>query len=285
MTSSLFTDDLLGLKNKLDEIEKQFEEKTKEADVKREQFKKLDDQIADLVNTKDAVVKLNVGGKIFQTKVATLLSVKDTLFFKYILQKSEEDKDNVPKEIFFDRSYRLFPLILDYLRTKKFSLKSLNRYDIDDLELEAEYYGLGEILEELAESRKEVEFVSFNSSGQYSNAGTHKLEDLKDKSMTKGICVQSPYYITIEFNFEHEIDSIEVSGMNGNSSVFYVGNGANAKILTSVDNKTWKEVGQLPANHGATIQTVKLTPSYAKYIKFQHNSYLGIGYLHVNRRK
>lgn len=273
--------DLSGLKSKLESIEGEFENKLKEVESKDAKFKKIDEQIEELISKKDSLIKLNVGGKIFQTKLSTLLSVKDTLFAKIIVSYQESNESFT--ELFFDRSFDQFHIILDYLRTKSFNPKGMTKPEIDDLKTEVEYYGISEIDEVLTDLQKEVEFVSFEGSPRYSTAGTHNVKDLKDKSLMKGICVQSPYDIIINLNFEHEFDKIEIGGWNGNTSLWYPGNGSNSKILTSKDKKTWVEVGTIPSNYGATIQTVSLKKSSAKHIKFQHNSYLGIGYLNVIR--
>lgn len=278
---SLLKDDLSGLKSKLENIEGEFENKLKEVENKETKFKKIDEQIEELISKKDSVIKLNVGGKIFLTKTSTLLSIKDTLFSKIVT--SALDKNEAINELFFDRSYDQFHIILDYLRTKNFSAKGMTKWEIDDLQAEADYYGITAISDVLLELQKEVEFVSFESSGRYSTAGTHNVKDLTDKSLMKGICVQSPYYIIIELNFEHEFDKIDVGGWNGNSSLWYIGNGSNAQIFTSKNKTTWDEVGKLPSNLGATITQVPLKRSSGKYIKFQHNSYLGIGYLKIYR--
>lgn len=273
--------DLSNLKSKLENIEGEFESKLKEVESKESKFKKIDEQIEELISKKDSVVKLNVGGKIFQTKISTLLSVKDTLFSKIIT--SSLDNNEPINEIFFDRSFDYFHYILDYLRCKSFKPNGLNKYDLDELKDEAEYYGISYIDDLITDLQKEVEFVTFESSGRYSTAGTHNLSDLKDKSLMKGICVQSPYFITIELNFEHEFEELEIGGFNGNSSLWYPGNGSGSRILTSKDKSTWVDVGAIPSTYSSTITNVKVKRTCAKYIKFQHNSYLGIGYLNIIR--
>jgi hypothetical protein len=279
---SVLKEDLIGLKSKLENLEKEFETKLKDVEEKESKFKKLDDHINEIVNTKDTVLKLNVGGKVFSTKISTLLSVKDTLFYK-LISTSVENSNEVCKEIFFDRSYRHFPFILDYLRTKKFSVKGYTVYDIEDIAEEAEYYGLSEILNVVNDLQKEVEFIKMEAAPQYSTAGTNRLEDLKDRSLMTGVCVQSPYHIIIELNFEHYLEDMEIGGWNGNTSMWYPGNGSGTKIYTSSDKNTWKEVGTIPTTYGATIIKIKLIPSTGKFVKFQHNSYLGIGFLNFIR--
>jgi len=274
-------DDLSGLKSKLENIEGEFDSKLKEVENKEAQFKKIEQQIEELISKKDSVVKLNIGGRVYQTRISTLLSIKDTLFAK-IVSNSLENNEPLT-ELFFDRSFDHFDVIIDFLRTKQFNPCGMSKSDIDELKEEVEYYGINEINDILAEIQKEVEFVGFESSGKYSTAGTHKVEDLKDRSLMKGICVQSPYYITIELNFEHEFDSIDIGGYNGNTGLWYPGNGSNATILTSKNKSDWTEVGKIPSNFSSSIQNISLKRTTAKYIKFQHNSYLGIGFLQVNR--
>jgi soluble cytochrome b562 len=281
--TNLLKDDLIGLKSRLENIEKEFEEKLKDVETKESKFRKMDEQIDELVNSKDSIIKLNIGGKVFQTKISTLLSKKDTLFYKIICTRMDM-KEEINTEIFFDRSFIHFPLILDYLRTGKYSLKGYSKFDIDDIGEEIEFYGLTEIMKIIEEMRKEIEIVAMDAAPRYSTAGTHSFEDLKDRSCMKGVCVQSPYHIILELNFEHEISGIEVAGWAGNSGLWYVGNGSGAKIYTSIDKSTWTDVGTLTPLTG-TITTITLRPSLCKFIKFQHTSYVGLGFLNFIKTK
>lgn len=135
---------------------------------------------------------------------------------------------------------------------------------------------------------KTIEFVRFFSSGNYGyggqTAGTNKVEDLKDRSLSKGICANTPGWITIELNNEWEIEEIEIGGYNGNTSLWGASNGASAQISTSKDNNTWLNVGTLPSTYGAVITTVRLTKSVGRFIKFQNNSYMGIGFLEIKKK-
>jgi hypothetical protein len=268
--SKLLKSDLLGLKSKLESLEKAFVSELK--DDNKTNFRNVDEEVEAILNSKDEVINLNVGGKIFSTKVSTLMNIKGSLFAE--LTK----RSDISKNFFFDRSYHFFPKILDYLRTKTFSVKDLSKYERDDFLEECRYYGLREIVDKLEEFNKEIIFLSLDAAPRYSSAGTYRLEDLSDVSLTKGICVESPYHIIIELNTEHNIISIDVGGYNGNSSLWYVGNGSGAKVLTSCDKVTWTEVGTINTL-GASIKNILLTPSVARFIKFQHNSYLGLGYL------
>jgi hypothetical protein len=260
-------------------IEKEFDDKLKDVAEKETRYKELDDRIEEIIKSKNNIVRLNVGGKIFKTRVSTLLASKDTIFYYLVSKELEENSELNDKEFFFDRSYKFFPIILDYLRTKNCSYKNYNKFEIEDLFEESQFYGITEMISTLEEMKKEIEIVSMDAAPRYSNAGTHNFEDLKDRSLTKGVCVQSPYHIIFELNYEHEIGGIEIGGWNGNSSLWYVANGTNTVISTSTDKIIWNRVGTIPSNFGAQIIEVSLTPSFSKYVKFQHSSYLGIGYL------
>lgn len=63
----------------------------------------------------------------------------------------------------------------------------------------------------ITEKKKEIEIIGFTSAQQYSTCGTHNHENLKNRNLIGGICVQSPYHIIFELNYEHEISKIEIA--------------------------------------------------------------------------
>lgn len=269
---------LLGLKSKLNNFESEFETKLKEVQVVDSKEKRTvnEDVFESIVSKKDPVVTFNVGGKLFKCTYSVLVSVKDSLF-----EKLYEEGQRINEVLFFDRSYSNFPIILNFIRNKTFNPKEFSRNDLEDIKFESEYYAIHPLTKILDEILNRVEFVSFTSAGRYSSNGTHKLEDLSTKDLKTGICVQSPYFITIELNFEHEFEKIEIGGCTCNTSSWAPSNGVNASIMTSLDGVTFNEVGKIPSNFGGTIITVPVKKSTAKYIKFQHNSYVGLGYLNI----
>jgi hypothetical protein len=141
--NSLLKDNLLGLKDKLECLEKEFETKLANSSVKEQKLKEIDTKIEELRDTKDSIISLNIGGKVFKTKTSTLLAFKDSLFYRLFGTHVEKGTE-VPKEIFIDRSYQHFPKILDYLRSKQLSLKGFNKFDKQDILDELEYYGLSD---------------------------------------------------------------------------------------------------------------------------------------------
>jgi hypothetical protein len=275
--------DLNSLKSRLENIETQLEEQMRDLEVREEKWDRLDSRVQELMNKEYELVKFNVGGKKFASKTETLLKVKDTLFYKMIISARFDFRE----EIFFDRSPKYFPFLLDFIRYNKLNYKRFNKEELEELKIEAEYYEIGEICTYLEDRFKDVEFVDFEISNPYIHngltAGTQKIEDLEDKNLDTGICAKSPGMIIIELNGEWTFEDIELAGWNGNSSLWYSGNGSGATIETSIDKTKWKNVGTIPSNYATVITPVKLKISTARFIKFSHSIYVGLGYLKIKK--
>jgi hypothetical protein len=99
----------------------------------------------------------------------------------------------------------------------------------------------------------------------------------------KGVCAGSPGWIIVEMKRECEFEEMEIAGWKGNSTIWYCENGSGANILTSMDKEKWTQVGNIPSGYGSKIAKVKVKKSFAKYIKFQYTSYIGIGYLNIKK--
>ena len=91
--------------------------------------------------------------------------------------------------------------------------------------------------------------------------------------------------------------SIPIAGLDKNPGLlilllglFLIGVGISflsktEKIQTSLDKSTWTTVGTINSSYGNQVYMHKVTPSRAKYLKFNHNSYLGIGYCRIYKLK
>lgn len=285
--SSLLRDELLNLKSKLESLEGELTNQMMELEVKAENWHKLDEEADELVKKrKNVVVTLNVGGKLFQTKLDTLMSFKDTLFYKLVLSKKLE----LNKEIFIDRNYTYFHYILSYLRNKKLMNPSLSSTELNELIEEAEFYEIDELVLILNEMIREIKYVKFEYSGPYvsgtTTAGTNNIDDLnnfEDRTLKKGICAVHPGWIILELNREVEIEECEIGGWNGNTGIWAASNGSGSQIQTSTDKNNWTTVGNIPTNYASVITTVKLTKTKGKYVKFLGTSYLGIGYFKIKK--
>jgi len=281
MKNTLLKSDIASLKNKVHEVEKDFTDYSTEIETREAKWKTAERKIDDLLRVNQEQCTLNVGGKKFQVSLHTLKSRRGTKFYKQIL-RGEIKKDT---ETFYDRDHDFFQIILAFLRTGKLKAEGLNDDQKEDLLQEAEFFEINFILETLRATAAEVEFTKVEISAPYTYnevvVGTTNPKDLKDKTLLKGMCANSPATITVHFNREVETEEVNIGGYNGNSLAWYVGNGRGANIQTSLDNKTWNTVGVVPQEFGHILTPVKLSRSRAKYLRFSHHDYFGIGYLEV----
>ena len=278
--------EITSLKSDLFDLERRFNNYSKEIEIREQRWKNCEKKIEDLNRINEGTCTLNIGGKKFEVSLHTLKSRRGTIFYKQIL-RGEIKKGSTT---FYDRDDLYFPIILNFLRTGKLKAEKLNEEQEDDLLNEAQFYEVNYIVETLKATPQEVEFssVEINSEFFYNDVvvGSLNAKDLRNKSLEKGVCANTPGTITITFNRVAEFEEIELAGFNGNSLAWYVGNGKDAFISTSMDKTTWTQVGQIPNDFGANILNVKVTKSKAKYIKFCHSTdYMGLGYLDIKEGK
>ncbi len=135
-----FLDLLKGFKDKLLNIEKQVNTENVAEAIVEENRKNVEEKLEEYLSTRDQVVDLNIGGKIFKTKEQTLLHHEGSLFASIITKYKEEG--NPTKELFFDRSPSNFSIILNYLRTGKVEHPRMNKPQKEELIKEFDYFGL-----------------------------------------------------------------------------------------------------------------------------------------------
>eukprot|EP00112_Aurelia_sp_Birch-Aquarium-sp1_P008379 Seg1920.3 transcript_id=Seg1920.3/GoldUCD/mRNA.D3Y31 product="BTB/POZ domain-containing protein KCTD7" protein_id=Seg1920.3/GoldUCD/D3Y31 len=100
------------------------------------------------------VVKLNVGGQIFQTNVKTLQKDPDSLLATMFSEQIEVIKQE-NETYFIDRSGTLFEHVLNYLRTGKIPQKIIQDFGEELLE-EALFYNIKGMVESITNSIKRV---------------------------------------------------------------------------------------------------------------------------------
>jgi hypothetical protein len=286
MTDSSLRGEINSIQTDLKELEKRFNLYATEIEIREQRWKNCEKKLEELNKINDGTCTLNVGGKKYEVSLHTLKSKRGTIFYKQIL-RGEIKKDAI---VFYDRDYTYFPVILNFLRTGKLKTERMTDEQKDDLLNEALFYEVNYIVETLKATPQEVEITNIEVSEHYSYEGAivggSKLgKDLKDKSLNKGVCANTPGVITITLSREVEFEEIDLGGYNGNSLAWYVSNGKGASISTSINKSNWTTVGTVPDGFGATICTVKCTKSKAKYLRFSHTDYLGIGYLDVKEGK
>ena len=84
-------------------------------------------------------VKLNVGGKLFQTTVSTLQSAGPDSLLAALSNRSFQLDSN---PIFIDRDPEMFSVLLSLLRSNRLPSAPLGRFSIQELADEALYYGI-----------------------------------------------------------------------------------------------------------------------------------------------
>lgn len=285
MHTSILKEDLQTIEDRLVSLETLMNNQMKELQSKEDKWKKMDEKVQNIITNENDIVHINVGGGLFATRLGTLTSIKDTIFYKII----HSGKFDLKKTLFFDRFPTHFGICLDYLRFHKINYKKYSKSELEEIFIEADYYELTTITETISHMLKDIKFTAYEVNGTYtyngSVVGSQNVDDLNnydDRSLVKGIVAgPSSGYIVFTLNQEWDINTIEIGGYNGNPSAFSATNGANALIYTSKDKSTWTHVGNILNSYGAYIQTVSLTPSQGTYIKFQASGYIGIGYLRI----
>ena len=136
MNTSTLTSNLSSLKSKLQAIESNLEHGMLEIEQSEDKWKKIDKEAEEFLKNEHDVIRLNVGGKRFSTKIGTLLSIKDTFFYKIVVSK----KFDLQEELFFDRNPKIFSIIIDYLRIRTINYSNYSRQQLEDLFIEAEYF-------------------------------------------------------------------------------------------------------------------------------------------------
>jgi hypothetical protein len=277
-----FKREIQDLKNDILDLESRFNFATKEIDAREARWKNCEKKMVELEKMNQGFCILNVGGIKFTVSLHVLKSRRGTLFYKQILRK-EIKKD---QEVFYDRDPMYFHVILNFLRTGKIDAKKYSEDQKEDLIHESQFFEVQFIVETLRATVAEVDFTKHEFSGAFMYedkvVGTNIPKDLKDKTLQKGIVANTPGVITLTLSRDVEFQEIEIAGYNGNSTAWFVGHGRGAKILTSPDNSKWTEVGIIPPEFGHEIKKVPIKKTKAKYLRFSHTDFLGIGFLQVN---
>jgi len=124
------------------------ETKSKMIAEKINNYNKIDTVISDKFN-KDydsTFIKLDIGGKVFMILVSQILLLKDTLFYN-LLKKYAVNNQELPKILFFDRSYEYFDIILTFFDTGKINMTIFNEFERELIQDEFEYYGLNAFID------------------------------------------------------------------------------------------------------------------------------------------
>ncbi len=275
-----------NIKDEFERISTQYNDKLLSYEQSEEQVKKVKENAElSLKNHKNKVISLNIGGEVFQTKLATLLSIENCLFQHFLTG----DSMDLDKEIFIDRSPLVFSYILDFLRTKRINLIKLHHdWNYEDFLLEAAYYGIVPALEKemgmiLSASDNKPKIIGIWVSCVNSDSSTDLLNDLKDPNLKTGIITNANGWMILEFKDPFITKELKVGGYTGSSNWSNArGYGSYGQVLTSTDMTHWSHAGSLPWGFGDEMKTVKLKNNLAKYVKITSKYHLGIGHVDFN---
>lgn len=103
----------------------------------------------------ETIVRLNVGGTIFQTSRNTLLFDSNSRFYEMFNDDQTFEKH---EEVFIDRDGTHFRYILNYLRTGLVTLPR-DANALQELLIEAQYYDLKEIIDVLSKSCYQIKGI------------------------------------------------------------------------------------------------------------------------------
>ncbi len=90
-------------------------------------------------------ITLNVGGKIFHTTTSFLNKFPNTRFSEAL--QTLQNNFNQENEIFFDRSYKKFKILLAAMKTSEFNIRKLDYNIRDDLKSEVKYFKMEEFID------------------------------------------------------------------------------------------------------------------------------------------
>jgi len=133
-------DNLNKIKDVMKDLEVDFYNKDKELQEQSLKFTSVDKIINDTIKEDDYKIKINIGGKIFTLRLSQLVTHKDTLFYFIIFNYVKTHE--FPKEIFIDRNYTYFHVIIEYLIFNSISLCKYNAQDRQEIKKEFEFYGI-----------------------------------------------------------------------------------------------------------------------------------------------
>jgi len=162
-------------------------------------YQNTEEKMTDLLN-KERLINLNIGGKIFKTNSSTFKNYPESLFFK------ELEANPGSKELFFDRTFNGFGMILTFLREGKISFKKMSKYEKEDLQREIEFYGMTQYAN--ISKKKDIEV---NWDMVQSKAGNCSLESEEQRILRVNATTCYCFFVCNKTfqdeNFEIEFDS------------------------------------------------------------------------------
>ena len=276
-----------NLKSKLAAIQANLDEIESQKSVVKKTKQDLTEKLNEFkTNQNNRHIRLNIGGKIFETMEKTLQKDQNCLFA--VLLEQNKTEYFFTDEIFIDRSPYNFDIILNYLRDGQINYSSYSEVELKSLYLDSQFYEISDIRDYLDEKYRPIAITDVKYTGPYifkgQTAGSLDLLSINNEDLMTGVCCNAPGKIEVEFNGTYEVSEIRLGSYQGNLGIWYPGNGSGAKIYSSENGKDYKYVDIIPSKFTKEIITIKLKDKIKlKYLKFECASYLGLGFLGLTR--
>lgn len=132
-------------------------------------------------------IKLNVGGKLFETSKPTLMAEPDSMLYA-LVHSGAFQPDDKTGEYFIDRDPKFFGIFLNYLRDNRgdgqlnLDLESLRPADCKQLYSDIQYYQFSSLMHLLppegpVEVQNRIRFVGFAQWSQDGAVQSHRVQD------------------------------------------------------------------------------------------------------------
>lgn len=132
------------------------------------------------------LIYLNVGGCYYTTRLSTLQSVSGSKLTEWFSQSPLKvlplDKKG---RVFIDRNGEIFSYILDYLRNPKSAVLPRSSDTLERLRVEAEYYNLSSLVEDIKETKKLFSCTITLSYRGHLPSGRDNLADIRFRKITR----------------------------------------------------------------------------------------------------
>jgi hypothetical protein len=270
-------DELEDVKKIINNIEEKTRNELKSQQERTDRLEGIDNKIETiLVEAADKIIFINIGGKVFNAKLSTLVSIKDSIFYHLLVQHEGLLLNSKEKPLFIDRDFTYFPVILDYLKYGKYKIPNEKLYS--EYMEEFRFYNLLNVYEKKS-NETEKKIVDFNFTCLNIIRSIPSVEELKANKEKVGIACRENSEILFTFDSIYHIQKILARGIIDND--WDEKSGRNAQIYSSGNGDTWTKVGKIPKNFGKVNVIIPLSRNNSKYIKISTNyiSRLGIGFI------
>lgn len=271
-----FHSQLLDLKKTLDtdlnNLQKQEEELNRENSIDINHIKSI---VPKFIN-------LTIMNKTFMTSTENIFKFSSSVFFYILAKQTRESLEMSNNTLYFERPNMHFHHILNYLKHSYADLSELNKGQLEELEIEANYYNLQSMVRFIKDIYP-VEVVGYIANDPYFSGfnliGEINVDAIK-KNDNRGITVMSPAWITLELNKVTEFNTIRIKGYSGNT-LFSPSNGSSSNVSVSLDGIVFRKIGVI-GNINNILTSHIVEKSTGKYIKLENSSYIGISYIEVD---